>query len=373
MTAPAPSPDLSILLDYLKRSRGFDFTGYKPTSLMRRIQKRMQMVNIESFLGYIEYLEVHPAEFAQLFGMILINVTSFFRDQAAWDYVTSDVLPRLLGLKGQNDVIRIWSAGCASGEETYTLTMLMAELLGIEQFHQRVRIYATDVDIDALNRARQAVYSAHDLLNVPDNLKEKYFESGEHQFSFRKDLRRAVIFGRHDLFQDAPISRIDLLVCRNTLMYFNAEAQQRILTRFHFALNPGGYLFLGKAEMLLSHASLFTPLDLRRRVFSKTPKATMRDRLLLLAQTGNEEAASNLSRHMRLREAVFENSSVAQVVIDSTRLLAMANERARMLFGLTVKDIGQVLYDLDFSYRLTEYAYSLRMFLQIDGLQLSNP
>ncbi|GAC1470712.1 MAG: hypothetical protein NVS2B14_17260 [Chamaesiphon sp.] len=171
---------------------------------------------------------------------------------------------------------------------------------------------------------------------------------------FHKDLRRAVIFGRHNLTIDAPISRIDLLACRNTLMYFNAEAQARILARFHFALNEGGFLFLGKAEMLLTHTNIFTPIDLKVRVFSKVPKISMRDRLLLMSQTGNEEAVINLSTHIRIREAAFDSSPLSQIVIDINGFLLLANERARTMFGLNPRDLGRPLQDLEISYRPLE-------------------
>ena len=148
----------------------------------------------------------------------------------------------------------MWSAGCASGEEAYSLAMLLAEAWATEAFRERVKIYATDVDEEALAQARAARLRAKEVEAVPPDLLERYFERADGAYAFRKDLRRAVIFGRNDLVQDAPISRIDLLVCRNTLMYFNAETQARILRRLHFALRDDGFLFLGKAEMLLTHA-----------------------------------------------------------------------------------------------------------------------
>ena len=159
------------------------------------------------------------------------------------------------GQAGPTQPLRVWSAGCASGEEAYTLAMVLAEMLGPTEFRDRVKIYATDVDEEALTQARQASYTEREVRGVPPELLERYFEPTGGRYVFRKDLRRSVIFGRNDLVQDAPISRIDLLVCRNTLMYFNAETQARILARFHFALADGGVLFLGKAEMLLSHGS----------------------------------------------------------------------------------------------------------------------
>ena len=150
--------------------------------------------------------------------------------------------------------------------------MVFADALGAESFRERVKVYGTDADEEALNVARLASYAAKDMETLDAAVIKRYFEEANGRFVFRPDLRRSVIFGRHDIVQDAPISRLDLLVCRNTLMYFNAETQQKIMQRFHFALNGGsgrGYLFLGRAEMLLGHSSLFTPINLKCRIFAK--------------------------------------------------------------------------------------------------------
>src|SRR5689334_12649556 len=241
MTTPAEA-QFEELLNYLKVARGFDFTAYKRSSLMRRVQRRMQMVHIDDFLNYLDYLEVHPEEFRSLFNIILINVTAFFRDPVAWEYIGEELIPRMVATRRQADPIRVWSAGCASGEEAYSLAMLLAEALGLDQFKQRVKIYATDVDEEALNQGRQATYRAKEVVGaVPDVLMERYFERQGDRYIFNKELRRSVIFGRHDLIQDAPISRVHLLVCRNCLMYLNAEAQTKVLERFHFALDDTGY------------------------------------------------------------------------------------------------------------------------------------
>ncbi len=347
--------DFEALLTYLKLSRGFDFMGYKQTSLMRRIRKRMQMVDIKDFTEYIDYLEVHPKEFDALFNMILINVTGFFRDPTTWDYLISDVITPLLEKKPPYEQIRVWSAGCASGEEAYTVAMVMAESLGVEQFRERVKIYATDIDEDALSQARQGVYAAKEMVGVPEAFQIKYFDKADNRFTFRKDLRRSMIFGRHDLLQDAPISRIDLLICRNALMYFNAEAQAKILGRFHFALNGGGYLFLGKAEMLLTHTNLFTPLDLKRRIFTRVPMFTLRNRLPAVQPfDGNGNMSTSFTKFVRFREVSFEVNPLAQLVLDMNRSLVMFNERIRALFNLSAQDVGRSLYELELSYRLSE-------------------
>lgn len=261
--------EFEALLSYLKQSRGFDFTGYKRSSLMRRVLVRMQALGSKSFAAYLDILQVETDEFTRLFNTLLINVTSFFRDATHWEFLRDEVVPRLAGPPEASESIRVWSAGCASGEEAYSVAMLFAEIMGPEAFRERVKIYATDADEEALGQARHAVYSAESVEDVPPPLLEKYFERQGDRYVFTKDLRRSVIFGRHDLIQDAPISRVDLLICRNCLMYFNSEAQARVLARFHFALAPRGVLFLGKAETLLAQSQRFDPLDIKRRLFIK--------------------------------------------------------------------------------------------------------
>lgn len=354
MTTAEPNPEFEFLLGYLKQSRGFDFTGYKRSTLMRRIRKRMQDVELESFSEYIDHLEVDPDEFIQLFNTILINVTSFFRDESVWEYIGSEIIPRIAAGKKPTEPIRVWTAGCASGQEAYTLAIVMAEALGIEQFKTRVKIYATDVDDEALNQARYGTYSAKEVSSVPAELLERYFERTDSLYTFRKDIRRSIIFGRHDLVQDAPISRIDLLTCRNCLMYFNAEAQARIIARFHFALSEGGFLFLGKAEMLLSHSKSFTPVDLKRRIFAKVAKVNLRDRSLLMGNNGNEAEFSYLNNHTKLQDAAFNANPVAQLVIDFNGSVALANESIRQTFGIAPIDLGRPLQDLEISYRPIE-------------------
>ena len=343
------------LLDYLHRNRGFDFARYKRSTLSRRIHRRMQTVSVAGYAEYIDYLEVRPDEFPQLFNTILINVTAYFRDPATWDVVRDLVESRVRDHK-KDQPFRVWCAGCASGEEAYTIAMLLAELLGPEQYVDRVKIYATDIDEEALAEARLATYSPRAVEGVPPALLEKYFTKTGGGYIFAKDLRRGVIFGRHDLVQDAPISRVDLLTCRNALMYFNTEAQTRILKRLHFALNDGGILVLGKAEMLLSHANLFTPIDLKLRVFERT-KGRVRDRLLAAepATLANDSADDRI----RLYRSAFERAPTAQLVLDGEGKIALINNRAAQLFLLTSEDVGRPFHDLEISYRPAELRSSL--------------
>ena len=349
---PSDGPaEFEALLEFLKQDRGFDFTGYKRASLQRRVQKRMDAVQQTSYAGYLAYLTATPDEFGQLFDTLLINVTRFFRDEMPWTTLATEVLPALLARRASGSPLRIWSAGCATGEEAYTLAIMLAELLGIEAYRERVKIYATDVDDEALNVARAAVYTERQMADVPEAMRDKYFDRLDSRYLFRKELRRSVIFGRNDLVQDAPISRVDLLVCRNTLMYFDSPTQAGVMSRFHFALAEDGVMMLGRAETLLMQTNAFTPIDLKGRIFLKVPRTALRDRLLPLALRGREREESVQGS---LRDAAFEASAEGQLVIDRSGLLVLANERARLMFGLVPSDMGRPLQDLEVSYRPVE-------------------
>src|SRR5689334_10545193 len=347
-------------LRYMRDSRGFDFTGYKRTSLMRRVRHRMDQAGYTAFDEYLDFLQASSDEFTALFNTILINVTSFFRDPEAWEFVSTEVIPRLLAERGPDDPIRVWSAGCASGQEAYTLAMLLAEVLGAEAFRQRVKIYTTDVDEDALSEARTASYDAKAVESVPPDLLARYFEQvNGGRYVFHKDLRRAVIFGRNDLVKDAPISHVDLLVCRNTLMYLNAETQRNVLGRLHFALAPQGTLFLGHAEMLLSHGDRFTPLNLKHRVFRKAA-GTHGGVDRYDPNSAFYERNMDLSGLTTVRDLAFRASPVAQIVVTGEDTVAMINQQAESIFGLSARDIGRLLRDLEVSYRPVE----LRAYLE---------
>jgi two-component system CheB/CheR fusion protein len=340
------------LLRYMRDSRGFDFTGYKRSSLIRRVRHRMDRLGEDSFDEYLDTLQATSDEFAELFNTILINVTTFFRDADAWEFVKTDVIPTLLTERGPNDPIRIWSAGCASGEEPYSLAMLLAEALGADAFSDRIKIYATDVDERALSEARAATYDGKAVESVPADLLERYFDRQAGRYSFRKDLRRAVIFGRNDLVKDAPISRVDLLACRNTLMYMNGETQRGVLSRLHYALAPHGTLFLGHAEMLLSHADRFTPTNLGARVFRKaTGSHTAVERFDASTALLRSGDVSSLNP---LRDLAFRANPVPQIVVTGDDTVAMLNEQAEQLFGLSARDVGRLLRDLEVSYRPLE-------------------
>jgi len=338
------------LLLMLKETRGFDFTGYKRSTLMRRMRRRMDARALGSLSEYRDCLELEPEEFSRLFDSLLINVTGFFRDPPAWQALRGKVLPELLSAESARRPLRVWSAGCATGEEAYTLAIVLVETMGLEDFIGRVKIYATDLDEDALAEARMGVYTERQIAEVSEEFRRKYFEASGTKYAFRRDLRGQVIFGRNDLTRDAPISRVDLLVARNTLMYFNAETQANIIRKFHFALSNPGFLFLGKAEMLFNHGDQFEPVDLRKRLFRKIGKSVPAEPRLVTANDPDHDELGGPG----LESAALAASPVAQLVIDRRGRLAAANIRAETLFSLRPGDVGRPFQDLEASYRPVE-------------------
>ena len=351
--SPGTEQEFGELLEFIRDHRGFDFGGYKRPSLRRRIEKRMQSAKVGTFVEYRARLEADADEFAKLFDTILINVTGFFRDTPAWQFMREEIVPTITAAKDPDEQIRVWSAGCATGEEAYSLAMIFAEDLGEERFADQMKIYATDVDESALAEARHGIFTEDHVKDVPEDLRERYFDSLDSKYVFSPDLRRAVIFGRNDLLADPPISRIDLISTRNTLMYFNPDAQRRILHNFHFALLSAGFLFLGRSETLLTRSNLFVPVDLKKRVFTKGTRQNMQEQLREMVRV-EREAPTIPHEPERLREASFESAPMAQLVVDPSGGLAAANRQARSLFGLSPRDLGRPLQDLEVSYRPVE-------------------
>jgi two-component system, chemotaxis family, CheB/CheR fusion protein len=344
-------PSFEKLLHFLRDSRSFDFTGYKRPSLMRRVRHRMREIGTDSFEDYQDILQLQPGEFTALFNTILINVTSFFRDPEAWEHLRTEILPQVLEASGGGQ-LRVWSAGCSAGQEAYTIAMLLHEEMG-SGFRERVKIYATDVDEDALNYARQASYTEREMRGLPDSYRGRYFDLVNGRYVVTPDLRRSVIFGRNDLTSDAPISRIDILLCRNTLMYLNAETQARVVSRLGFALRPNGALFLGKAEMLLNHETVFRPSDLKRRFFRRVSRDVVD--AAGFGALPRSPARETVSDHAaRLRNEILQTNPVSQIAVGTDGRLAMVNNRAEAMLGLSDRDLGRPFQDLDISYRPLE-------------------
>jgi two-component system CheB/CheR fusion protein len=259
---------LKDLLQEFAEQRNFDFRGYKKTTLERRFRRRMFQLNMTGYAEYGKYIRQHPEEVNRLLNTILINVTEFFRDPPAWEILRHELLPPLLKRIKPGHSLRAWSAGCASGEEAYSIAMLLAEYFGSRIRDYDVKIYATDIDEEELNSARRGEYSLEAVRRVRPEWREKYFR-GKELLRVTREIRRLVIFGKSNLAQDAPISHVDLLVCRNLLIYFDSDLQKQILARLHYALEPGGILFLGKSESQLTNSQQFQRLNARWRIFRR--------------------------------------------------------------------------------------------------------
>ncbi|MBV9385367.1 MAG: chemotaxis protein CheR [Chroococcidiopsidaceae cyanobacterium CP_BM_ER_R8_30] len=347
MSLNEANPEFEALLDYLKHKRGCDLTGYKRSTLMRRFRHRMQTIQMDTYQNYLRYLQGHPEECHALLDDVLINFTSFFRECDAWAYLATIIIPKIVANKQPDERIRVWSAGCATGQEIYSLLLLLAEALGIEFCLERVQCYATDADEAALQQARQGTYSTLEITGIPPNLLEKYFEQTEQGYVFHRKLRRTIFFGQHNLTQDAPISQVDLLICRNVLMYFDKEAQTSILARLHFALKNTGFLFLGQAEMLTYHREIFTPVHLKHRIYAKGANLALEELLSITPRSSQKQSTELLTTQSQFWQTAFETSPVAQLAVGLNGDLIGANKQAILLFGLTPNDRNRAFQELE--------------------------
>ena len=236
---------------------------------MRRLQRRMAAAGAATLPDYRRYMERHPEELQRLVASFLIKVTEFFRDPELFTYLRDRVLPGLISEARERGELRIWSAGCATGEEAYTLAMLVADLLGEDAEELPVRIFATDIASDAVEFARRGVYTQAALEGLPADFVERHFTPVDGAFEVRKQVRSLVVFGEHDLGNRAPFPRIDLVLCRNVLIYFTPELQRRALQLFAFSLRQGGYLALGKAETVSPLPEFFSVEQPRLKIFRR--------------------------------------------------------------------------------------------------------
>ncbi|MUG98546.1 chemotaxis protein CheR [Scytonema sp. UIC 10036] len=372
MTTSDVNPDMTALLDYLKQNCGCDLTGNKSSSLTRRFQRRMQQLNIENYKDYLQYIQEHPSECTPLLDTIFINFSGFFRDPNAWDYLANKIIPQIIANKQPDERIRVWSAGCASGQEVYTLVMLLVEALGSEQYLQRVQIFATDIDEDAIAQARRGSYSHLEIAGISSEALSKYFEQTEQGYVFRSKLRRPIVFGRHDLAVNAPMSKIDLLVCRNVLIYLKRETQASIFVRFHFALTDEGFLFLGKAESLTNERQIFTPVSLKHSIFAKGQNLTLKDYLLIKPRIRNKAEVDPLTTQILIWQAAFLASPFAQVAVARNSRLLVANQQAYALFGLKNVDLGARLQDLEIGRLVNSIAFMRQLDSSRHPISLKN-
>jgi len=271
-TPPTPGADrqLLALLEQVRVRSGIDFGRYRQPTIRRRLQRRMADTNQETIEEYTSYLRRHPEEYERLVGSFLIKVTDFFRDPELFDRLRTEIIPEVVReARARGNELRLWSAGCATGEEAYSLAVLLADVLGTDLEEMSVRIFATDIDPQAVTYARRGLYAAAALEAIPADLRTRYFAPVDGGYEVKKAIRRMVVFAPHDLGQRAPFPRIDLALCRNVLIYFTPELQRRALQLFAFALQPGGRLILGKSETTSPLPEHFVVEDARLKVYRR--------------------------------------------------------------------------------------------------------
>ena len=265
----APEEQLRTLLALVRAQTRQDFSSYRKKTLQRRIHRRMGLHRIDSLPHYIERLRDDPDEVKALTADLTINVTGFFRDPEAWEALAQQVIAPLVRERPAESTIRIWVPGCSTGEEAYSTVMLILELAERERKNFDLRLFATDVAAGVLGPARAGIYPGSIALNIGEERLQRFFEHEDDTYRIKKTLREALTFAPQNLLQDPPFSRLDLIICRNLLIYIEPEAQKRIIGLFHFALRQDGHLFLGSAEGISGQDDLFQPISKKWRIYRR--------------------------------------------------------------------------------------------------------
>jgi two-component system CheB/CheR fusion protein len=266
---PESADALAELLALMRGATGVDFTHYKRSTIKRRVQRRMALRNLNNVPHYLQLLREDPAELSSLYQDFLIRVTQFFRDPGAYEALKEKVFPALIAGRSADAPIRLWVAGCATGEEVYSLAICLLEFLGGHNDSLPVKILATDLSDAALDKARGGVYLDNIEIDVsPDRLR-RFFVRQDGHYHISKAVRDLCVFSRHNMSADPPFSRLDLVSCRNVLIYMDGALQKRVLPILHYALNPGGFLFLGSSESIGGFSDLFETVDAKHRIYTK--------------------------------------------------------------------------------------------------------
>jgi two-component system CheB/CheR fusion protein len=328
-TAPG-SPDLLLQVLHLLRDRsGHDFTHYKTNTMRRRIERRMAITKVERIDDYLALLKRDSLEVETLFRELLIGVTNFFRDAPAFEALAAEALPRLIAARPPGDTVRVWVPGCSTGEEAYSIVMLLQELADNVKRKVPIQVFASDIDAEAIERARDGMYPGGISADVsPERLARFFIQDGDN-YRVANTLRNCLMFARQDVIKDPPFSRVDLISCRNLLIYMDGDLQQRIMPMFHQALNPDGYLFLGTSETVGKAADLFAPVDKKWKLFQRRDTVTTRRQLLTVplplrggaAGAGRRQALPEAPPQVRVRDLaermLLDNHAPACVVINA--------------------------------------------------------
>jgi two-component system CheB/CheR fusion protein len=267
-----PTDNLYTILAVLREHTGHDFSEYKPSTIKRRIEKRMMIHNIEDIKTYVRYLRENPKEIKALFQDFLISVTRFFRDPEAFTVLKEKVLPDFCKDRPRDSSIRVWVVGCATGEEAYSVAIVLREYMEEHAVNYAVQIFATDIDIAAIDAARAGIFPEGIAVDVSEERLKKYFTKDKNRYRIKKPLREMIVFSVQNVIKDPPFSKLDLICCRNLLIYVNAKLQKRMFSTFHYSLNRDGVLFLGTSETIGEFSNLFSVVDRKWKIYRRMGK-----------------------------------------------------------------------------------------------------
>ena len=353
---------LQHILDTIGQHTTIDFNAYKKATILRRISRRMTVARLQTLAQYAEFIATHATESSLLINAFLINVTRFFRDPEAFAVLKDELLPALIvRQRSEGRTLRFWSAGCATGEEPYSLAMLVTDLLGTELPDWNIKIFATDVDESAINFARRGLYTDSSLQGMPPDYVKRFFDCNERGCQIDKTLRQMITFGQHDLSQNGPFSKLNLVICRNVLIYFSVELQDQILNAFTFSLYPNGYLFLGKAETVRTSVTDYElinkPWKIYRCIRREMPPAggthfsnRHRNSLNHLVNSKSEgrflvgagrSTLAGISHLRRFNDSLLRALPMGVMIIDRSYHLMTANLTAQRLLGIHEVGEGQ--------------------------------
>lgn len=304
------------ICDILTSYSGHDFSGYKSKTFFRRLSRRMHIRQIQTLPDYIELLKEDLQEVSNLFSDLLINVTNFFRDTDAFALLEQRIIPKLFEGKTASDTVRVWIPGCSTGEEAYSLAVLLREYMQRAGIGTKAQIFATDIDEAALTIARAGRYPGPLLEGIDADRLHRFFKADGASYVVTNDIRELCIFSPHSLIRDPPFSRMDLVSCRNLLIYFGPEVQRQVIPTFHYSLKPGGYLFLGTSESIGQHTDLFEAVDKKQRIFQSREHASRLPRLPGLTGPERSFTSPGASRPLSRESAQSLRGSVEARVLE---------------------------------------------------------
>jgi two-component system CheB/CheR fusion protein len=337
-----PQPDgLEKIFLLLRSQTGHDFSQYKRNTVVRRVERRMAVHQIDSLENYLRYMQLTRGEADALFRELLIGVTSFFRDAEIFDEVRKQVIPRLFTGKAEGSVIRVWVPGCSTGEEAYSIAMLLRERMEELKEHFKVQIFATDIDREAIDHARAGVYPSSIVADVSPERLAHFFDQEQpdgSSYRIRKTIRDMLIFSAHNLIKNPPFSKLDLISCRNLLIYMGGELQKKLIPLFHYALNPGGMLVLGSSESVGDFVNLFAPVERKSRIYQRKAHDFGPHRLgipgLIERPPGNEFARRAGSGALSDTKLPLQEIAERTLLAHYSPVGALVSERGEILYLL---------------------------------------